>query len=695
MWPVPQERVALVIFLAALAATLSSMLMAIPVIQDATGHEFVGGGSYSSPVPRPAVDAAEMPGSLDTSTSGPPIWETGTVTATVAIGSRPSAVAYDGGNGDLYVANAGDAFVYVISGATNQLVGAPIPVGYFPYAIAYDSGNGDLYVVNLGANSLSVINGATNQVVGAPIPVESDPDAVAYDSANGDLYVTNDLTNNVSVISGATNRVVGTPIPVGIEPFGVAYDSENGDLYVVNGGTASVDVINGASNQVVGAPIPIQSTSEGVAYDSGNGDLYVTDSGTNNVSVISGATNQVVGSPIAVGIEPYAAAYDGGNGDLYVTNADGNSVSVISGATDQVVGTSLAIGSDPIAIAYDSGNGDLYVVNDLTYNVSVISTLLMLGGASPSSSASDVSQSLVVNAPIVGEGTGTNLTMTIYSSNNSGLSCSAAPLSLYAVSGTCIAHVAGNYSVILTLTDSDANSVWSSLTTNVFSDPTVSTPTATPASVDAGQITVLTTSASGGSGGYTYSWSGLPMGCVTENGAGLACTPSLAGSSSVSVSVVDSDGFLVTSSVTTVDVSPTLSMATVVASLATVSVGQTIDFTVSVSGGSGTYTYAWTAPSDCITTATAIITCTPTSASDAPLAVLAKVTDSNGASVTAVSPAVSVTSQTVTPSNLTPSWLVWTATGLSVAAIVTGAAAIVSKGRKDGGSGRGFPPPKA
>src|SRR2546427_1093821 len=70
-----------------------------------------------------------------------------------------------------------------------------------PVGLAYDSGNGYVYVANAGSDNVSVISGTT---VVATVPVGDDPIGVAYDSGNGYVYVTNDNSNNVSVISTTT-----------------------------------------------------------------------------------------------------------------------------------------------------------------------------------------------------------------------------------------------------------------------------------------------------------------------------------------------------------------------------------------------------------------------------------------------------------------------------------------------------------
>src|SRR5438876_1217441 len=159
---------------------------------------------------------------------------------------------------------------------------ATIPVGGNPAGVAYNSGNGYVYVTNPFSDIVSVINGTT---VVATVPVEYNPSGVAYDSGNGYVYVANDTTY-VSVINGTT--VVAT-VPVGALPGGLAYDGVDDFVYVAYFGSyyyssSNVSVISGT---VVVATVPVGNCPDGVAYDSGNGYLYVSNYCSGTVSVIS------------------------------------------------------------------------------------------------------------------------------------------------------------------------------------------------------------------------------------------------------------------------------------------------------------------------------------------------------------------------------------------------------------------------
>ena len=114
---------------------------------------------------------------------------------------------------------------------------------------------------------------------------------------------------------------------------------------------------------------------------------------------------------------------------------------------------------------------------------------------------------------------------------------------------TCTPSSARGNSVTATATDRSGDQVSSSaLSFTVYPDPVASTPTANPTSVDVGQTVTFAVTAGGGypgSSGYAYAWN-LPPGCSSTS-ASFSCTPTQAGTTSVSVRVTDSNSYAVTS----------------------------------------------------------------------------------------------------------------------------------------------------
>ncbi|HYA11066.1 MAG TPA: hypothetical protein VEH10_05300, partial [Thermoplasmata archaeon] len=201
----------------------------------------------------------------------------------------------------------------------------------------------------------------------------------------------------------------------------------------------------------------------------------------------------------------------------------------------------------------------------------------------------------------------------------------------------CAPSIGGVYAVLVTVTDGNGASATGGVSVLVSSVLSVGAPLAAPNPVDAGQTATLsTTGASGGTGPYTYLWTGLPPGCPNPgNVTSFACAPSSAGTFTVLLTVTDSAGNSAGVTLTLV-VDPALSAGTLVATRTTLDVGQPTSVSTSgVGGGLAPYTYAWTGlPTGCANPGdTSAFGCAPTAAGTFDVQLL--VTDANGASATA------------------------------------------------------------
>ena len=234
---------------------------------------------------------------------------------------------------------------------------ATVPTGTYPLAVAYDSGNGYIYVTNQYSNNVSVINGTT---VVASVAVGVWPVGVAYDGRNGYVYVANYGSNNVSVISGTT--VVAT-IPVGNIPYGVAYDSENGYVYVANSGSNTTSVISTTT--------PGPTTTATLAGTAGSGSWFVTPVGvtltaSDAASVIVATNYSVDAGTWQEYMAPFTVSGDGNHTvQFYSVNAAGFTEST----------ETLAIHIDttsPTASAVPSGTqgGDEWFISQATVTLS-------------------------------------------------------------------------------------------------------------------------------------------------------------------------------------------------------------------------------------------------------------------------------------------------------------------------------------
>jgi hypothetical protein len=196
----------------------------------------------------------------------------------------------------------------------------------------------------------------------------------------------------------------------------------------------------------------------------------------------------------------------------------------------------------------------------------------------------------------------------------------------------CTPSGAGSYYVNSVVSDSDGNApaTSSSVAVTVFSDPTTTTPTGSPWSVDEGQQVTFSTSTSGGTGTYTWTWSGLPSGCSPANSSSITCTPTASGPSSVKVGVKDTNGFTASSGTLAYTVVGDPTIGTPSASRFSVDVNQPVTYGATPSGGASSYyRYSWSGlPSSCPSANTSALACTPASAGTYPIWVT--VSDANG-----------------------------------------------------------------
>lgn len=159
---------------------------------------------------------------------------------------------------------------------------------------------------------------------------------------------------------------------------------------------------------------------------------------------------------------------------------------------------------------------------------------------------------------------------------------------------SCTPTTLGSSTITVTVTNSShATATTPALSFTVLSDPTVATPAASQRAADVGQTVTFSTLGSGGSGVYSYTWSGLPTGCSSVNSSSLSCGPSAAGDYTVSVNLTDSVGYKASSGGLPFTVYAALSVQITVRP-SSVASGAAVNVTAVVTGGSGTIQYSWT-----------------------------------------------------------------------------------------------------
>jgi hypothetical protein len=219
----------------------------------------------------------------------------------------------------------------------------------------------------------------------------------------------------------------------------------------------------------------------------------------------------------------------------------------------------------------------------------------------------------------------------------------------------CTPTASGSSSVVVMVTDANGMSATSPTLSYTVDTAVAATLSIAPTVIDLGQTANLTVTPSGGAGGYAYSYSNLPTGCLSSNTNPLPCKPTSSGSyASITATVTDANSGSVTTSGVSLTVNSKLLLGTFTASPPAIVEGGTTYLNVTVSGGTVPYSYAYTVlPTGCTTSNVASLACKPTANGTFPATVV--VTDAAGMTVTAtlnvtvVSP-LAISSFTASPS---------------------------------------------
>lgn len=106
----------------------------------------------------------------------------------------------------------------------------------------------------------------------------------------------------------------------------------------------------------------------------------------------------------------------------------------------------------------------------------------------------------------------------------------------------CTGRSAGSSTISVVLTDHLKETSTLSGSLIVYSRPAVTSFSSTYSTFTVGTSTTLTVVSTGGAGGDSYVYTGLPGGCLSRNSSTLSCTPTASGTFAVNVTVTDSLG---------------------------------------------------------------------------------------------------------------------------------------------------------
>lgn len=285
---------------------------------------------------------------------------TGTpVVATITATPYPTVFAY--------IPNSEDNTVSVVNTVTGTVV-ATIPVGTRPLAVSVSPDGSKVYIGNTTSNDVSVISTATNTVI-ATIPVGGPANSLVVNHAGTMVYVTtNDVVEGIST---ASNTIVETSGSAG-DPIGIAIGPTDQNVYTANyaspGAVEQIDVVD----NVATFRLPTGNGPSGVTVTPDGSRVYVCNYGSSNVAVVDVATVAVIAT-IPVGNNPQASAISPDGKTLYVTNTGGGTISIINTTTNTVTAT-IPCGVSPFGINVSADGKTLYVTLVESNSLIAIST---------------------------------------------------------------------------------------------------------------------------------------------------------------------------------------------------------------------------------------------------------------------------------------------------------------------------------
>lgn len=256
--------------------------------------------------------------------------------ATVAAGTNPQGICYDGTN--IWVTNYGTGNVTKITASTSVFA-ATVTAGTSPYGACFDGTN--VWVANFGGNTVTKITASTNAIA-ATVAVGTGPWGICFDGTY--VWVTNKTAGNIYKINASTNAVSAS-VTTGTSPYGTCFDGTN--VWVTNYGSNTVMKIN-ASTNTIATVINTGSGPAGICFDGTC--VWVANRDSNTISKINASTG-AISATISAETNPLGLCYDGSN--IWVTQGGSTDILKINASANNVTST-IPAGSACDGICFDS-----------------------------------------------------------------------------------------------------------------------------------------------------------------------------------------------------------------------------------------------------------------------------------------------------------------------------------------------------
>ncbi len=278
------------------------------------------------------------------------------------------AVAANGQNGRLLVAQKGDRSLAIVDPAAGKVIADVAENGVTGHEVAA-SPDGKLAFVPIYGNSgvgkpgtdgrnIVVVDVATHKIVGN----------IAFDHGvrphcpvfgpDGMLYVTTELDKSVTIIDPKTLKIVGA-IPTGQEQshmFTISHDGRRG--YTANVGPGTVSVIDIKARKVLKI-IPISGSTQRISISPDGKWVFTADQTKPQMAVIDTAAEAVTAWVPIDGLG-YGSTVTPDGRYVLVAVPDANKVDVIDVGTMKMV-QSVSVGADPQEVLITPDGKTAYV----------------------------------------------------------------------------------------------------------------------------------------------------------------------------------------------------------------------------------------------------------------------------------------------------------------------------------------------
>ncbi len=552
-----------------------------------------------------------------------------------------SGLAFSNRTDVLAVSSVAGPNMTLVSGSSGDVYNSGVTVGTGSAGIAAVENGFTFLLCNYTSDTLDEINASTFTVSPAHLAVGENPRVILSLSSDGPILVWSDGTRNVSVVSSSLGSVYQSQATLGAGPTLLAYDGSLNRLYVGDPALPGIEVIDPFSGVSAASPIRLRSAPLSISVDAISGTILVGLSGevleiyasnnslaaTNTAlagpnaplvidpssslvwvgreslgEVIALESNSLVSSGAAVHIavnssEPDALALDPQANAVLALNATSGRVAEFNGTTGTLSGDMLAAGANVSALLWDPADqlvyaaGDGLAAIDPTTMTVVLSPISITSHSHVGGLSYDSSREAIYLATWSGNDSGS---LTVVNGSSPGAASSSLtviptgfepsdPLSFVAAGSA----LPGSGTTLVADTASGTISV-------IGSPPQILSASFEPSKIDAGSSTNLQVIAVGGAGSSSFSYVGLPSGCVNTSTAIVTCTPTESGTFTVIVTVTDEVGLTAASSVE-LDVASALTVQVTVGSLTSHEADAHVAVAMSAlaTGGTPGYSYSW------------------------------------------------------------------------------------------------------